>query len=107
MSISKCPVYPVTWTEGDQLPGILGVLKDVDITGWTIQLKLDRSATIAADTLTKTATIVDGPNGQFSFAWAAGDLLAGVGQLTTVTFTNTLTEPQTPARFLVNVDSTL
>ena len=57
------PAFQLNWAEGD-----------VDISGWTITLRMRRTD----DSLfTKTAVITDGPAGDFEFQWTAGDLLEG------------------------------
>lgn len=103
MSIEDCPTYPITWTEGDQLPEIGGVLEDTDITGWTITLTLERPDSAVPAVLTKTATIVDAVNGQFNIAWDATDLVAGVNQLAVLRFENAGGLKLTPQRFRIDV----
>lgn len=99
MAIEECPKFPVSWTEGDELPEILGVLEDVDITGYTITLTLQRPT----DVLTKTAVITDATSGGFKFTWDNTDLVAGVNQLAVIQFANALGEKLTPDRFLIDV----
>ena len=100
MSAEDHPVFPHTWSVGDILPAIAGVLKGVDITGWTVELHVDRPTTV----LVKAATIVDAAQGQFSVDWIATDLVAGRRQLAVWRMTNASAEPQTPARMFINVE---
>lgn len=58
---------------GDQLPELTGTYTGVDITGFTIKLNIK----YATGVLSKTATITNGPAGQFKFTWGANDLKAG------------------------------
>ncbi len=101
MATDECPKYPVVWYAGDELPTISGVFKDVDITGWTIELHLERPTTV----LVKAASIVDAAQGQFLISWASTDLVAGKNQLAVLRATNASAEPQTPVRFLIDVEA--
>ena len=103
MAINDCPTYPVVWTEGDRLPEIDGTLEGVDITGYTITMRLQRPDTAAPIVLTKTATIVDAAAGQFRFSWLSTDLVAGQNQLTVIQIANASGLPLTPQRFLIDV----
>lgn len=97
-----CVVLPFQWTEGDTLPQLPLVVPDEDITGWTITLQLRRPS----DVIEKTATITDGPTGQFVFSWAATDLVAGQRQLATVRLVNLAGDVET-LRFFINVETRL
>lgn len=72
-----CPIFDVLYSDGDQLPTMAGVLKDFDLTGYTVKLDLARPG----DVLVKTAALVDAPNGLFQFTWEAADLQPGIGQV--------------------------
>jgi hypothetical protein len=56
---------------------------ETNITGWSITLRIKRPS---QPVLSKLATIVDGPAGDFSFEFAAGDLVAGEGQEAEIEF---------------------
>ncbi len=66
-----------TYTEGDTLPVFSRTFTGGDITGWTITLNMRRTN---GTLLSKTATITDGPNGAYEFAFLAADLVAGDAQ---------------------------
>ena len=74
---TDCPIFDVLYSDGDQLPTMAGVLKDFDLTGYTVRLILQRPN----DVLTKDAAIVDAPNGLFQFTWEPDDLESGIGQI--------------------------
>jgi len=95
----ECPILKVLFSEGDQLPTLSGVLKDVDITGFTVRLTLERPN----DVLIKSATFPDPTNGVFTFVWETTDLIEGFGQLATLQIINTLGEPSTNAKFRLNI----
>ena len=100
MAIDDCPTYPHIWSPGDTLPAIGGVLKGVDITGWTVELHIERPTT----TLVKVATLLDATQGSFSIDWVTADLVAGQNQLAIWRMTNAGGAPQTPARMLIDVE---
>jgi len=102
MTCEACPKFPHIYSEGDQLPELLGVLKGVDITDLTVTLRLDRPE--PAGLLTKTAQKVDATQGMFKFVWDAGDLVAGIAQEAAITFTDASNRPLTsPKRFVIDV----
>jgi len=103
MSVCDLPTFPVTYTAGDTGPAIAGTLTDTDISSYTITLHMERPTGV----LTKTATIVDGPQGKFSVAWAAGDLVAGTGQITEIQFVDGVGEIVTSKKFRIDVDRQL
>lgn len=98
--MSDCPLFPHTWTDGDRLPELVGVLKDVDLAGQTISLVIERPTTV----LDKTATIIDSTQGSFKIEWAATDLVAGRGQKATLFIEDASTLRTTLARFLIDVE---
>ncbi len=55
--------YEMNWGEGT-----------VDITGWVIKFQMRR---LDGTIFEKTATITDGPAGDFEFQWISTDLVAG------------------------------
>ena len=74
-----------TYTQGDTLP-VLSRNYDAgvtDISGWTITLRVQRPS---QPVLEKTASIDDGPAGDFSFTFVAGDLVEGDGQSAEIEF---------------------
>lgn len=98
------PVFSYTFTEGDQLPEIAGVLDDTDITGFTITLHLRKpDGTIAVI----PAIILVAASGTFKFAWGATDLKAGLGQECEVQFINASSLALTSPKFIINVDEEL
>lgn len=102
MTCEACPKFPHIFSEGDQLPELLGVLKGVDITDLTITLRLDRPDPAAV--LVKVAQKVDAPQGMFKFVWDAADLIAGIGQQAAITITDASNRPLTsPQRFILDV----
>jgi len=74
-----------TYTEGDTRPVLSRNYGSgsINITGWTITLTIDR---IGVPLLTKTASIDDGPAGDFSFTFGVDDLVAGEGQAAQIRF---------------------
>lgn len=102
MTCDSCPTFPHIFSEGDQLPELLGVLKGVDITNLTVTLRMDRPAPDAV--LVKTAQKVDAAQGMFKFVWDPTDLVAGIAQEVTITFTDASNRPLTgPKRFVIDV----
>lgn len=99
-----CYRLPFKYTEGDTLPSLSFTLVDEDITGWTIEGLLDRPDDNS--TITKTAVIVDGPQGVFRFDWASTDLVAGCNQVFSVRFTDLGGDVQTMStRLLIDVEA--
>ena len=94
-----CPIFEILYSEGDVLPEMLGVLKDFDLTGHTIQLNLQRPT----DVLEKMASIVDPLQGIFNFIWTATDLVKGFGQLGIIRIFDPTSKSQTLARFQLNI----
>lgn len=97
---------PHRYSVGDTAPPLLGTYVDsagapIDITGWTITLHLRRPG---ATVLIKTATITNGPAGQFQVSWAAGDFVVGDDQLAEVQFVDTGGDIFTAPKFLIDVD---
>ncbi len=81
------PVIEVidTYTAGDTRPVWSRNYDDgnTDITDWTITARIKRPG---QPVLEKTATIDDGPAGDYSFTFDSGDLVAGQGQETEIEF---------------------
>ncbi|MBU0995386.1 MAG: phage baseplate upper protein [Proteobacteria bacterium] len=68
----------IEYVEGDIPDPLRGEYRDkdgkvIDITGFTITLHIGYEGI----PLVKTATITDGVNGIFEFAWEPGDIMAG------------------------------
>jgi len=102
MTCNPCPKFPHIYSEGDQLPELLCVLKGVDLTNYTVTLRLDRPT--PSTVLVKVAQFVDAAQGMFKFVWDAGDLVAGIAQEATITFTDASNRPLTaPKRFVLDV----
>jgi hypothetical protein len=95
----SCPIFPHEWTEGDQLPELIGVLEDIDLTNLTVTLDIERPTT----TLTKTAAILEAAQGKFKFSWDDTDLVAGVGQVATLFVEDASNRMTTIAKFIINV----
>lgn len=94
-----CPTLQIALTDGDRLPELVGVLEDVDLTGFTIKMNVTRPSGV----LTKTATILDAAQGQFKFAWDVGDLEQGFGQPAVVRAIDSSGKAETIARFRLDV----
>jgi hypothetical protein len=94
-----CPIFEVLYTDGDELPAMAGVLTDVDLTGHTIKLDLQRPN----DVLTKFAALIDAPNGVFQFTWAPGDLQHGIGQIGLIRIIDPGGASQSLARFQLDI----
>lgn len=70
---------PLEFTAGDTLPDLKVVYRDednapIDITGYTLQLKLRRTDNTL---LVKTANLTDPTQGVALFSWDPDDLIAG------------------------------
>jgi hypothetical protein len=89
-----------TFTAGDQLPEIVGQLKGINLTGYTITLHVQRPA--PSTVLIKTATVLDAALGKFKFTWGSGDLVEGSNQLCEIQFV-TGGKPLTSKKFLIDV----
>lgn len=76
---SALPILAVPFTAGDRLPVLVGTVVDTNLTSKIVRLTLARPEPDGV--LVKDATIVDAAQGTFSFAWDAGDIVAGVGQV--------------------------
>lgn len=99
--VPEIPTYPHVFTEGDRLPEIKAVLKDVDLTGYTVQLHLLQPD----DTLvTRTAIPVALTDGSVKFDWAVGNLVAGSKQLCEIEFVDSGSRPMTSRKFFINVE---
>lgn len=97
---TRTPTYPHVYTANDTLPEIAGVLRNVDITGYTINLNLKRPD---GTEIQRAGTIVDAPNGTFKFVWQTGDLVAGCGQLVQIEIIDTGGNVLTAPEFLLDV----
>ncbi len=109
MSCEAYQTHPYVWTEGDERPGLTFRHKDapgaagnpIDITGWTVQLRLERPDDTV---LVKAAPVTDGPNGLAATgAWVTTDLQAGLGQQAKVELRDTSNELRTTIFFLMDV----
>ncbi len=98
-SFKACPIFEVLYSEGDELPEMAGVFKNVNLTGHTVRLKLQRPT----DVLTKDATLIDPTNGIFKFAWDATDLVKGFGQLALIQIIDPSTKTASLARFQLDI----
>lgn len=98
------PKLPHAYAEGDQLPAITGFIEETDLTGYAVTLRLQRPD---GSVVVKAGTLVDAASGMFSFAWAAGDLLAGAGQLAEVEFKDGSNQQLTSHKFTVDVEGAL
>jgi len=63
-----------TYTDGDTLPPLVRTHLDgtTDITGWTITLRLRQPDGFV---LERVASVTNGPVGEFTVTWQAGDLV--------------------------------
>jgi len=102
VTCESCPRFPHVFSEGDQLPELLGVLKGVDLSNHTVTLRLDRPD--PSGLLVKIGQMVDASQGMFKFVWDATDLVAGIAQEAAITFTDASNRPLTsPQRFVIDV----
>lgn len=96
-------VYPITYTVGDTLPEIAGVIAGaypVDITNYTITLHVKRPSTTA---LSVDAILVEPAQGKFKFVFSAGELVAGFCQEAEVQFVLPGGATMTAPSFFLNV----
>lgn len=102
------PTHPYVYTEGDRRPVLQGLVgttaTPVDITGYTITLKLKRPT--GSSLLTKVAVITVAASGLFEIRWAAGDLVEGLGQLGEIEIDDGSGEIETK-RFLLDVTESI
>lgn len=97
--MSDCPTMEIAFTDGDRLPEFVGVLKDVDLTGYTIKMNITRPSGV----LTKTAIIVDAAQGQYKFTWDVGDLEHGFGQPVLIRAIDSAGKSETIANFKFDI----
>ena len=92
--------FPHVYTEGDTLPPIPAVRRGINLTGFTLTLRMARNNGIA---LVKTPLlIVDAPQGEFLIEWISTDLVPGCDQPVDIEFV----DPggvQTSKRFFIDV----
>ena len=98
--MSATPKIPYCWTEGDLLPDLVLTYVDQDLTGFTITLHLLRKD---GSVVVIPATGIDLVQGNFKFSWGVGDLVEGFNQELEIQFINTLGQPMTSARVLIDV----
>lgn len=96
---TDCPTLQIAFTDGDRLPELVGVLKDVDLTGYTVKMNITRPSGV----LVKNAVIVDAAQGQFKFTWDVDDLEHGFGQPVLVRTIDPSGKAQTIANFKLDV----
>lgn len=96
---TDCPIFDVLYSDGDQLPTMAGVLKDFDLTDYTVRLDIQRPN----DVLVKTAALVDAPNGLFQFTWNVGDLEPGIGQIALMRLIDPGGKSMSLAKFQIDV----
>ena len=108
MASGNVPTHPYVYTADDRKPVLQGLVgttaAPVDITGYTITLKLKRPT--GSSLLTKTAVLTTPLSGLFEFRWAAGDLVEGLGQLAEVEIDDGTGEIETK-RFLLDVTESI
>lgn len=105
MTTITLPRLDHVYTANDRLPEI--VCKDddcTDLTAYTITLHLERPDDTV---LVKAAVPLAIDQGQFKFTWAAGDLIAGLGQLAEIQFVTPGGLPETSVKFLIDVSREL
>lgn len=97
--------HPYTWTEGNRLPELVGVLSGVNLTGYEVHFHLERPDGVVLDKTVGNGgvVIVDAATGKFKVVWAATDLIEGTGQVADVTFIDTGGLPLTSRKFKINV----
>lgn len=108
MPSATIPTHPYTYTEDDQKPVLQGLVgttdTPVDITGYTITLKMKRPTPSAL--LTKVAVLTVPASGLFEIQWSAGDLVEGLGQLVEIEIDDGTGEIETK-RFLLDVTESI
>lgn len=108
MPSATLPTHPYVYTEDDRKPVLQGLVgttaAPVDITGYTITLKLKRPTGSAL--LTKVAVLTVPLSGLFEFRWSVGDLVEGLGQLAEVEIDDGTGEIETK-RFLLDVTESI
>lgn len=96
----QTPKFPHVYTEGDTLPPIPAVRRGINLTGFTITLRMARNN---GTSLVKTPLlIVDALQGEFLIEWVAADLVPGLDQGVDIEFV----DPggiQTSRRFFIDV----
>lgn len=97
---ADCPTLQVAFTDGDRLPELVGVLRDVDLTGFTIKMNITRPSGVP---ITKTAIILDAAQGQFKFTWGSDDLEHGFGQPAVIRAIDSSGKSETIAQFKIDV----
>lgn len=97
---TKVTKFPHVYTEGDTLPPIPTVRRGVNLTGFTITLRMARNSGIP---LVKTPLlIVDALQGEFLIEWATTDLVPGLDQGVDIEFVDP-SGVQTSKRILIDV----
>lgn len=108
MPSATLPTHPFVYTAGDRKPVLQGLVgttaAPVDITGYTITLKLKRPT--GSSLLTKVAVITVPLSGLFEFRWNSGNLVEGLGQLAEVEIDDGTGEIETK-RFLLDVTESI
>ena len=108
MPSATLPTHPFVYTEGDRKPVLQGLVgttaAPVDITGYTITLKLKRPT--GSSLLTKVAVITVALSGLFEIRWSVGDLVEGLGQLAEIEINDGTGEVETK-RFLLDVTESI
>jgi hypothetical protein len=88
--------------QGDSGPSITFRLENVDVTGWSAVANILREQ---GDPITLTGSVADGPNGDFDFPFAAGDLDTVGEHRVEFQLTDTVggvqTHPQKESMFLI------
>jgi len=102
------PTFPHVFTEGDQLPEIIGVLSETNLTNYVIEFGLERPNDTVLEKSTETSGVVilDAANGKFKVTWEKSptpDLIAGQGQCAQIRFIDTAGRPMTSRDFLIDV----
>lgn len=98
--------FPHVFTEGDQLPEIVGTLASTDLTGYTIEFDLTRPDDTVVEKDSAGAggvVITDAPNGQFKITWDAADLVVGKKQTAQIRFIDGTGKPLTSQDFYIDV----
>lgn len=98
--MSDMQVFPHVFVAGNTLPELVMVLRNTDITGYTITLNLRQPD---GTDVTKTASILDAANGKFKFVWDSSDLVSGYGQPAQVRIVNGSSKELDIPQFLINV----
>jgi hypothetical protein len=97
----EVPILETKFTQGDLEPPIIVRWNEV-VTTETSELIIDRPEPDAS--ITVSGALVDASTGTYQYAWNAGDLVAGEGQLVKARLETSGGRRKSSAYFKINVD---